>query len=253
MVCRACLCIFTTGVLASACGGGVTSTPTSATGGSAPAAICRNYVTQMNSQYTSTGSLISSSTACQLNQSTAEYTCVTSPQVVNGCSITRTRADRYRSVADFAASGVLVGRNSTQAITISDISAGGPSCVSPPTVQVTYSYDSQGRVTGNAHAAPGLGTFFTVSYTSWDGAGRPTAGTTMLANPPTSCPPRSLTNQYDDANRIITGIYVGSNSCGGSDTVVERYDANFNLIERRTEGQTYSYTIVGTQQVCSAR
>lgn len=91
---------------------------------------------------------------------------------------------------------------------------------------LTHQYDAQGRLTGSTNTTGD--TKITITYTAWDSAGRPTAGSNSVTGP--------LTIAYDDATRTAT-------TKSSSGTQAQSYDVNGNP---STLVQTYGSSVFET-------
>src|SRR5690606_22758485 len=106
---------------------------------------------------------------------------------------------------------------------------------------MAFGYDGQNRLTREETAGA------VTTYTAWDGQGRPTAGTSVLA---------TNTNQlaitYNDAQRVRT---TTSTTLGQATVCSMTYDANGNPAAQACTGggmtTTTTITTTATTQICA--
>jgi YD repeat-containing protein len=149
---------------------------------------------------------------CSYNKSTNEATCISEYSDTLGTSSVSTSATTFKSLDDFLAE-VQVNpplRRSTATVTTTR----GKSGLTKATV--TYSYDAQKRVTREVLAGGS-----TTTWSSWDGSGRPTAGSTAVKGGIRTI----ISVSYDDASRSFTRT---EGAAGQSMTCTMTFDANGN-------------------------
>jgi YD repeat-containing protein len=151
-------------------------------------------------------------TKCGYNKSTNEATCTSEYSDTLGTSSVSTSVTTFKSLDDFLAE-VQVSpplRRSTQTVTTTR----GKSGLTKATV--TYNYDALKRVTREILAGGS-----TTTWTSWDGSGRPAAGSTAVKGGIRT----TISVKYDDASRSFTRTEGGA---GQSMTCTMTFDANGN-------------------------
>jgi hypothetical protein len=101
---------------------------------------------------------------------------------------------------------------------------------------VTYTYDGQRRLKSMTSIGG------TTTYTAWDNAGRPTAGTSNGI---------TIANVYNDAARTLTQTQTSN---GGQSVNVQTFDANgiqLKVVNTDSNGtSTTTYNNTSTAQVC---
>jgi len=157
----------------------------------------------------------------------------------------------YNSVADFV--------DETSVIPPVTKAASGADSTGVSTT--TYTYDGAGRLTDETTSDPIITSAFT--YTAWDGAGRPTAGSWIMTIKATAgtCG-NALTMTYNNASRQSVMNYAalaGYTTCfsGGVTTgsSIVDYDANGNTTKVVSTANTVvigtmTYTTNSTSTVC---
>jgi YD repeat-containing protein len=173
---------------------------------------------------------------CQFNEASNQGTCdVTYSDNFGGAGTARTVVS-YNSTNDFIDEVRVVPplTRSTRATTQTNGFAG-----TTASGTVTNSYDAQNRLVRQA-AAYTIGSA-TTTYTAWDSAGRPTAGTLSGGGAGT------MEMSYDDAARSVT---ITTKSFGGETVCTSVYDANGNQVSVTCAGTSTVGTISQTQTVC---
>ncbi len=86
-----------------------------------------------------------------------------------------------------------------------------------------------------------------MTYTAWDGSGRPTVGTATGVN--SNCVNQQITKTYDDASRTITTTRSGGTNCtsGISQTT---YDSNGFVASTISGSSTTTNQVVTTDKIC---
>jgi YD repeat-containing protein len=147
-------------------------------------------------------------------------------------SVCTTTVNSYRSTADFVDEVRVI----PPLTLVTATSTTGSAACGSGTSSVTYSYDSQRRLT--QFTTPGGPT----TYTAWDSSGRPTAGTYSGS---------SLSYVYNDGARTLTLTTI-SGAVTSVDTIT--FDANgTNIMEVVRTGSnvsTTTNTIASTDRVC---
>ncbi len=192
---------------------------------------CRTLATASTGTTTTTASAFTSTstTNCSFNANTNQVVCAIQYSDSTGASSTTTQTSTYASRAALV-DEVAVIPPLTHALSVA--TTGGSSQT------MTFSYDGQGRLTGST--LPGA----TTTYTAWDAAGRPTAGTSVLATNT-----NTLAISYSSSAQTTQ-----STSNGQTTTCVLTYDANGNpTAQSCAAGNTVTttvYTTTATTQVC---
>jgi YD repeat-containing protein len=222
-------------VLAAATSGGACRGRSSNSGnpgspsGPSPGGVCRTYPTSAAVAATTFNITQNLLLTGAFNPSTSTSTVTTA--FVSGAPCT-TSVSAYRSVADFVDEvrvipGVMLQTSTTTTNT--------GACGSGMSV-ATFTYDAQRRLTSIASGGS------MTTYTAWDGAGRPTAG---------SFPGTTIANVYNEATRTWTQTQTTGASVS---TTTITYDANGNqLMVVNTTGPivtTTTFTNTATAQVC---
>jgi hypothetical protein len=218
-------------VMATACSGD------SASGGnpSGPATggACRIYATDANVATTALGQTLNARLTAAFN--TSNNTATITTLSANGAACT-TSVNTYRSKDDFVDEVRVVPGLTLQTSTTTTNSGGCGSLTST----VNYTYDAQRRLT--SFTTTTLGVSGTTTYTAWDSAGRPTAG---------SFAGTAIQNMYDEAARTMTQTQTAG---GGTSTTVTTFDANGNQVSVVAKsGQvttTTTFSNTATAQLC---
>ena len=214
-----------------ACGGSSSSSPTTPTpgGGTGAGGTCRTYPTAANVTTAGTGGSVSAMFTASFNSSTNQAT-ITSLLPSGG--VCTTTVNSYRSTADFVDEVRVI----PPVTLVAGTSTTGSGLCGSGTSNVTYSYDSQRRLT--QFTGPGGPT----TYTAWDSSGRPTAGAYSGS---------SLSYAYNDAARTLTLTTI-SGSMTSVDTIT--FDANgtniMEVVKTGSNTSTTTHTITSTDRVC---
>ena len=220
------------------CGtGGSPGGPSNDNGGGA--ASCRTVASSTHSVQTFiTGQVVTTDMTCSFNTGSNDAICQGSFTDSDGGPGTVTQTSRFASRADLVDEASTnpprnLSLGTTTAITVSDATF---------TITAAHSYDSQRRLVATTISNPPPLGQTVMTFSAWDGSGRPTAGTISLS-PGGTFP---LQYSYDAGNRSVTRD-SGLNVC----TVT--HDGNGNIIRESCTGTTASTTIVtinSTQSIC---
>jgi hypothetical protein len=175
---------------------------------------------------------------CAFNTGSNEAICQGNFTDSHGGPGTATQTSRFASRADLVDEASTNPPRNLSLGTTTAITTGGATF----TITATHSYDSQRRLVATTISNPPPLGQTVMSFSAWDGSGRPTAGTISLS-PGGTFP---LSNSYNDANRSVTRN-SGLNVC----TVT--HDGNGIMIRETCTGTTESTTVVtvgGTQSIC---
>jgi hypothetical protein len=143
-----------------------------------------------------------------------------------------TSVSTYRSVADFVDEVRVVPGLSMQ---LSTTTTNTGACGSG-TNTATFTYDGQRRVTALSSGAS------VTTYTAWDSAGRPTAG---------SFPGTTIANVYNDATRTWTQTQVTGANTSTTTTTFDANGAQLTIVNVTGGNQaTTTFTNTATAQVC---
>jgi hypothetical protein len=217
------------------CGGSPSSPSQSGTGGTGGSTqSCRTGVSTY--RIVTVGPSLTSTTngSCTFNAATVEGTCTNNYSDTAGTVLTSVSVTRHTSRGDVVDEvSVIPPLNRALGTTTSVTGTTGNS-----TGTSTLSYDSQRRlVTIAAVSQPG-GTTSTTTYTAWDSAGRPTAGTQVSSGSTTA-----VTYAYNDSTRTQTIVSSGQ-------TCTQTFDQNGNPSVGICGGATATTTVLTTQQIC---
>ena len=206
---------------------------------------CRTYATQFTRQITTPTFVTPPEVStCRYDQGSSTFTCEGALTMFAGCAGRLTTRATYRSTADFVSEASTVGRT----LQMRDVETFAADCTQSGTGTVDFSYDAQGRLTGRAGTIPGASAG--VTYTAWDGLGRPTRGTVTTAG----TAPCALSIAYEDGARTMDTTVTCSTQSTSS---VERltYDANGNTVRLQHAGgredSVEIRTIDRTDRVCT--
>jgi hypothetical protein len=155
---------------------------------------CRTAATAASTRSRGTGFTAETTTACQYDKATNQSTCTNKYADSVGTSTTTVSVTTFASLADAVDEIKVIPPRRRSLRT--DTTATGPR--GSTTSSLVNTYDRQNRLVEEVGESSGGGTFLT-TYTSWDQAGRPTAGKTV-----TRGNINSLTLSYDDAARTMT-------------------------------------------------
>jgi hypothetical protein len=155
---------------------------------------CRTAATTATTRTKGPGFTAETTTACQFDKATNRSTCTNKYVDSVGTSTTTVSVTSFASLADVLDEINVIPPRRRSLRT--DTTATGPRGSS--TSSLANTYDEQNRLAQEVGETSGGGTFMT-TYTSWDEAGRPTAGKTV-----TKGNINSLTLSYDNAARTIT-------------------------------------------------
>ena len=181
-------------------------------------------------------------TTCRYDKATNQSTCTNNYTDSFGTSTTTVSVTTFASLAD-AIDEINVIPPRRRSLRTDTTATGGRGSI---TSSLVNTYDGQSRLVQEVGESSAGGTF-TTTYTSWDEAGRPTAGkTVMRANI------NSLTLAYDNAARTVTT----TTDTGGQRLVcVLTFEANGNPAATSckgpggmTNGSTTSTT--ATEKIC---
>jgi YD repeat-containing protein len=188
---------------------------------------CRTYATEATVTTTPVSIVQNARLTGSFNSSTRQMTVTVSSNNV----LCTTNVYNFASTADFVDEVQVVP---TIVLATSQTTTNAGFC-GTSAVTSTYTYDSQRRLTRIA-----LSTGGSTNYTAWDASRRPTLG--MVSSGGT------ISNVYNDAARTMTQTQVVS---GATTVTTTTYDANGNIIlSVVNDGQTTTYTITATAQVC---
>ena len=208
---------------------------------------CRTYATAYSEVTTLNGEVSANDTAtCTFSTSTHQLTCHLMLTDTNGCSFTTDIVDYYDSTADFVDEVAVIPPLVLLTRSMSSTTRSG-SCSGSSAAMITYSYDSQRRLTQFVVSPPQI----TYTYSAWDGSGRRTMGTISTSAP------TSEAWSYDDAARTATLVDTTDIPGVGPfvTTTVYTYDANGNatrlmLTAAGPTVEVMDTTITSTQRVC---
>jgi len=205
--------------------------PTSPTGPGASS--CRTYATSFVQAGTVAGTAINDTLSCSFNEASNQLTCTLSRPGAPGCG---TSIAAYPSKAAFVDEVRVVPPltlMTSYSVSLQSSCGGGGGTI-------TYSYDGQQRVAGF------VDDFVTATYTSWDSAGRPTAGTLTGAGVTTT-----QSNAYNDSTRTTV---TTSTTAGSTSTQTYEYDSRGIAVRTAltAAGVSGSSTVTtnATGQVC---
>ena len=159
----------------------------------AQAQECRAVATAATTQSKGTGFTAEITTTCQHDKTTNLSTCTNKYADSVGTSTSTVSITTFASTADLVDEvKVIPPRRRSLRTDTTATNARGSSASS-----LVNTYDGQNRLVQEVGESPGA--TFTTTYTSWDEAGRPTAGKTV-----TGASINSLTLAYDDKSRTVT-------------------------------------------------
>lgn len=154
---------------------------------------CRVAATAATTRTKGTGFTADTTTTCQHDRATSTSTCTNTYSDSGGTSTSTVSVTTFASLADVIDEVKVIPprRRSLRTDTTATEARGSF------TSSVVNTYDQQNRLVQEVGESPGGP--FTTTYTGWDEAGRPTAGTTV-----TRGNINALTLAYDDAQRTVT-------------------------------------------------
>jgi hypothetical protein len=175
---------------------------------------CRVSATAAITRSKGTGFTAEIVTACRHDKATNQSTCTNQYTDSAGTATSTVSVTTFASLADLIDEvQVIPPRRRSLRTDTTAASARGSSASS-----LVNTYDGQNRLVQEVGESPG--TTFTTTYTSWDEAGRPTAGKTV-----TLASINSLTLAYDNTSRTVT-----TTTHAGEQRLVctQTFDANGN-------------------------
>jgi hypothetical protein len=189
---------------------------------------CRTYPTSAVEQTVAPGFSATRSSSGSYNAAARQTTYTVNYADSQNVRFTYTLTTTYRSTQEFVDEVEVI-----PPLTLST----GSSASGGTTFVVTNNYDSQRRLTGSTHASAGSTVITT--YTSWDAAGRPTAGASSANGP--------IAIAYNDSTRTaVTTLTIG--------TQTATFDTNGNptfVVQNYANGTTtMTTTVQATAQVC---
>lgn len=209
--------------------------------GSTPQATgkgCRIYASAYETQTTASPITFSSTIkgTCEFNAATLKTTCVNNYSDSIGTVTTSTSVTTFKSAADAIDEiGVVPPRRrslTTETTTTTKTSKAAHT--------LTNTYDAQNRLV--KETAPNA----SVTYTAWDGSGRPTAATQV-----TGSVTSTLTYTYDDAARTQTIVTTSSIANGKCTSVFDANGNNISNVCTTPGGTTTAKTMISaTKQLC---
>jgi YD repeat-containing protein len=218
-------------------GGGSTTTTSTTGGGSSTQGSCRNGPGTYRIT-TAAGAGVTSTTngTCVFNPTSVEGTCTNQYSDNFGQNFTSVSVTRHASRGDVV-DEVSVIPPLNRSISTTTTITGTVNSVGTS----VHTYDAQRRLVQTASTTQqqsGQTTTSTTTYTAWDSAGRPTAGSTSTGT--------QLSFTYDNASRTQVSTTVGSGvSCS------QVFDQNGNPTTGTcTNGATTTMTMMTTVQVC---
>jgi len=163
-------------------------------GGFATVQDCRSMATEATTRSKGPGFSADTTTTCPYDKATNQSTCTNFYTDSVGTSTTTVSVTTFASLLDAIDEIKVIPprRRSLRTDTTATASRGST------TSSLANTYDRQNRLVQEAGESSAGGTF-TTTYTSWDEAGRPTAGKTV-----TRANINSLTLAYDDRARTVT-------------------------------------------------
>jgi hypothetical protein len=215
---------------------GLTTVACNKDNGTGPSDVsCRTFATQLTQVTTSGAQQSTLSGTCFFNQATNVLSCT----YASGGTTCYTQVQSYASAADYVDEiKVIPPTRLLNQETTTNLAPCGL-----PTKTTLFTYDGQRRLMRTVDQ----GTNATVTYTTWDSSGRPTAG----ANP--GPPAATYTNAYSDANRTDTLTLAVTGGLTTTTTTTYNTDAivtNVNAVLNPTTTVTSVITPIGTAKVC---
>jgi hypothetical protein len=210
-------------------------------GGPAQGQECRAVATAATTTSKGPGFTAEIATTCQHDKATNQSTCTNKYADSMGTSTSTVSVTTFASTADLVDEVKVIPPRRRSLRT--DTTATNPRGSSASSVVNTY--DAQNRLAQEVGESPG-GTF-TTTYTSWDEAGRPTAGKTV-----TSASINSLTLEYNDKSRTLT---TTTDSGGQKLVCTVSFDVNGNPAVTSCKGpggmgNGSTTTTTATERVC---
>lgn len=203
---------------------------------------CRTAATAATTRTKATGFSAETTTTCHYDKATNTSTCTNQYTDSVGTKTTTVSVTAFASVADAIDEIKVIPprRRSVRTDTTATSDRGSS------TSSLVNTFDRENRLVQEAGESSGGGTF-TTTYTSWDEAGRPTAGKTV-----TRASINSLTLAYDNASRTLTTT---------TDTGLQRlvcvltFDANGNPAASSCKGpggvtNGSTTTTTATEKIC---
>jgi hypothetical protein len=201
---------------------------------------CRTIVKAASTHTGGHGFTTDTTTACRYDKTASKATCTNTYQDSHGTKTTSVSVTTYASLTDMIAEVTVVPPLRRSLRTDSTIK--GPRGTTTSTV--VNSYDRQHRHVEEAGTAS-AGQKSTTTYTSWDAAGRPTAGRTVHPGVTTA-----LAISYNDATRTQTTTSTGG---GLRMTCSMQFDANGNQLSTRCLGSAASSSNATTRTTATER
>ncbi len=213
--------------------------------GDPPEPGCRNYGTDAD---VSSAAINGTSTAVFDQAALALTSTFSFTMAHDGSSGVQTTVDSYSSLADFVDESRTVGlQRLAKKVETGELAD----------ATTTYSYDEDGQLVSMSQESTQYSILRT--YTEWDTAGRPTAGSFAMAG--NECTDAPITIVYDDAARKRTETVKWSAAsgpaCGQNADRIESktYDVNGNIVEMfMGEGDpatdSIAMTVNDTTEIC---
>lgn len=171
---------------------------------------------------------------CTFDSATVEGTCVNDYSDSRGGRFTSVSITRHATVADVVDEVSVVPPLNRALGTTTTVKGAGLDT----TGTSTLTHDGRKRLTTIAAVSQPGGQTSTTTYTAWDAAGRPTAGTLASGRQSTA-----QTMRYDDSTRTQT-ISTNGQMC------TQTFDENGNPAAGACGGSTATTTVLTTQQIC---
>jgi hypothetical protein len=214
-------------------GSGAGTTPTGSGGGTSSTS-CRTGVATYRIVTTSASFTSTINGSCTFNPSTVEGTCTNNYTDTLGSSFTSVSVTRHATRGDVVDEVSVIPPLNRALGTTTTITGAGPTT----TNTATLGQDGQRRLVSITAVSQPSGQTTTTTYTAWDSAGRPTAGTVVGAGQPIG-----QTFSYDNASRTQTSASSGV-------TCTQTFDQNGNPSVGTCPGSTATMTVLTTQQIC---
>ncbi len=222
-------------------GSGSGSTPTggtgSAGGGTTTSTSCRTGIATYRIVTTGGGFTSTTTGSCTFNSGAVEGTCTNSYTDTLGSAFTSVSTTRHASRGDVVDEVAVIPPLNRSLGTTTTVSGAGLNS----TNTATNTYDGQRRLVMTTAVSQTAGlpsVTSTTTYTTWDSAGRPTAGSTVAGGVTTP-----VSYAYDNATRTQTQT-SGGTSC------TQTFDTNGNPLVGNCAGAVATFTTLTTQQVC---
>jgi YD repeat-containing protein len=215
---------------------GCSGKSTNPTAPSTSTSSCRTYASAATSTVTAGPVVGTDVMTCSFSTSTNQLTCTSQYSDNIATSIASTYVLTYGSTSDFVAEVKVVPplRRWTRLTS-------SPTRASPNDTMLVSTYDSENRLIREVETS-GSETDQTTTYTSWDGSGRPTAGTLV-----SSAGTMSIVSVYSDSSRTETKTMTLN---GQPFTTVSAYDVNGNPTTLSSSVATTQTTTTATETVC---